>query len=251
MDKLGEIKYNNFGSKMEIIEYDSYSNITILFPKYGWTCKNRYDHFKNGEIKCPYEPRYYSKGYLGEGEYNIKNGKSFNQCYISWRNMLKRCYDKELHLKEKTYEKCEVCEEWLCFQNFAEWYEDNFYQVSNEKMQLDKDILYKGNKVYSPKTCIFVPQRINKLFTKNDKSRGEYPIGLSYDRSRNKIAVQCNDGVSVKKIGRFNTNQMQEAFQLYKEYKERVIKEVADEYKLYIPKELYEAMYRYEVEIDD
>ena len=118
-------------------------------------------------------------------------------------------------------------------------------------MQLDKDILYKGNKVYSPKTCVFVPQRINKLFTKNDKSRGEYPIGLSYDRSRNKIAVQCNDGVSVKKIGRFNTDQIQEAFQLYKEYKERVIKKVADEYKSYIPKKLYDAMYRYEVEIDD
>ena len=40
-------------------------------------------------------------------------------------------------------------------------------------MCLDKDIFCKGNKLYSRCTCIFVPQRINLLFTKSDKSRGK------------------------------------------------------------------------------
>ena len=49
-------------------------------------------------------------------------------------------------------------------------------------MELDKDILFKGNKIYSPSTCIYVPHRINSLFTKSDSARGDYPIGVTYHK---------------------------------------------------------------------
>ena len=42
-----------------------------------------------------------------------------------------------------------------------------------------------------------------------------------------------------------------EAFLCYKTEKEKYIKEVADEFKPYIPQKLYEAMYNYKVEITD
>lgn len=247
-NRLYEENFNNVGSLMKIIEYNSSSDIMILFPQYNWTCKNKYSHFKDGSIKCPYEPRYYNKGYIGEGKYNIKNDKKI---FIIWTDMMKRCYDKNLHLKEGTYKDCEVCKEWHNFQNFVKWYEENYYIIDKEIMALDKDILIKGNKIYSPNTCIFVPKRINNLFTKRDKDRGVYPIGVSYEKSRNKLLVQCNDGNRVKKLGRFNINQVEEAFQCYKQFKEKVIKQVADEYKDRIPQNLYDAMYRYKVEITD
>ena len=41
------------------------------------------------------------------------------------------------------------------------------------------------------------------------------------------------------------------ARQFRKKSKENIIKQVADEYRPYIPRELYEAMYRWEVDIDD
>ena len=45
-------------------------------------------------------------------------------------------------------------------------------------MAIDKDILYKGNKIYCPEKCIFVPFSINSLFTKRQNRRGDYPIGV-------------------------------------------------------------------------
>ena len=51
-------------------------------------------------------------------------------------------------------------------------------------MCLDKDILYKGNKEYAPDKCIFVPERINKLFLKNDADRGDLPIGVTYHKNK-------------------------------------------------------------------
>lgn len=68
--------------------------------------------------------------------------------------MIKRCYNQKCLLKDNTYRGCSVCDEWLNFQNFGEWYDENYYEVPNEVMDLDKDILHKGNKIYSPDNCV-------------------------------------------------------------------------------------------------
>ena len=245
-ERLGEINYNTFGSEMKIIRYNGSKDIDIYFVEYDYIAKNKqYRDFKNGVIKCPYEPRTVGMGYMGEGKYKSKlNGKK-TKAYETWRNMLGRCYDPKLHEKYPTYKDCQVCEEWLNFQNFAEWYEENYYEVGNKTMCLDKDILYKGNKLYSPKTCIFVPDRINKLFVKNDDSRGDLPIGVG--KYFNKYYVSKKNQNERAKL--YNT--IEETFIVYKKLKEEEIKEVANEYKEFIPQKLYDAMYRYEVEIND
>ena len=115
-------------------------------------------------------------------------------------------------------------------------------------MELDKDILNKGNKVYSPDTCVYVPQSINSLFTKSDKVRGEYPIGVY--KQKDKYVAQLNKG-NGKQIYLGSYSTPEEAFQAYKQAKEEYIKEVANEYKDKIPYRLYEALMNYEVEIDD
>ena len=73
MDKAGEERFNNFGSKMIISEYINSKNITVYSPQYNWEVKYRdYDGFKRGTIKCPYEPRVYNMGYVGEGKYEVE-----------------------------------------------------------------------------------------------------------------------------------------------------------------------------------
>ena len=176
VDRVGERNINNFGSEMIIInsytEFNSkynrnYAYIDVYFPRYNWTFKGAtYQSFKNSQIKCPYEKRTYGMGYLGEGKYKGKENGKPTKCYDTWKSMLERCYDPKYHEKEPTYIDCKVCDEWLCFQNFAEWFYDNYYEVEGERMALDKDILNKGNKIYSPNNCIFVPQIINNLFKK-------------------------------------------------------------------------------------
>ena len=255
IDRIGEKNINNFGSEMVIIEYKNVHDIDVYFPEFDWIFKHaKYNNFKKGEIKCPYERRFYNVGYLGEGKYKVsENGKN-TRVYDTWKAMLQRCYSEKEHERHPTYIGCEVYEGWYNFQNFAKWYKDNYYEVGNEKMCLDKDILFKGNKIYSPDTCIFVPETINKLFIKNDKNRGESVIGATLCKN-GKYQAQCNiinpeTGKSKQEyLGLYDSQE--KAFQVYKYHKERNIKQIADYYKIHIPQKLYDAMYNYEVEIDD
>ena len=165
---------------MIIINYRKVKDIDVYFPKYDWTVKGvQYYNFKKGNIKCPYEKRTYGICYLGEGKYKAWKNNKDTRVYKTWKSMLQRCYDEKLQEKYPTYKGCVVCDEWHNFQNFAKWYEDNYYEVCDEKMCLDKDILVKGNKIYSPETCIFVPQTINLLFNKNLNTRGDSVIGAT------------------------------------------------------------------------
>lgn len=255
VDRTGEKNINNFDSKMIIIRYRKAIDIDVYFPEYNWTAENvQYGNFKKGNVACPYERSIYGVGYLGEGKYKIwENGKQ-TKCYKVWYSMLQRCYDSKYKEKHLTYIDCEVCEEWLNFQNFAEWYYNNYYEVEGERMHLDKDILVKGNKIYSPETCIFVPERINTLFTKCNKSRGNCLIGTSLFKNGKYVAhcslIDSETGKSkYEHLGYYETQE--EAYEVYKRYKEKNIKEVADYYKDKIPSKLYNAMYNYEVEITD
>ena len=251
MNRVGEENVNNFGSKMIIVKYRNSLNIDVYFPEYEWTAKNiRYGNFKKGYIKCPYEPRTYGLGYFGEGSYSSKENGKKTRIYNTWHDMLRRCYDYKYQEKQPAYTKCEVCEEWLDFQSFAKWYEENYYEIADETMDLDKDILIKGNKIYSPDTCIFVPQNINKLFIKCDTARGVYPVGVVYNKQIKKYRASCNiKGLSRKHLGYYDTPE--EAFQAYKTFKEKYIKQIANQYIDLIPQSLYNAMINYEVEEDD
>ena len=254
VSKIGEENINTFGSKMIIKEHRKYSDIDVYFPEYNWTFKHvTYQSFKKGKIKCPYEKRYFGVGYLGEGKYKVSENRKLTDEFKIWYHMLQRCYDPKYHEKEPTYKDCTVEDYLLNFQHMCEWLENNYYEIPGEKMCLDKDILNKGNKIYNRDTCIFVPQRINTLFTKSDKSRGKNPIG-TYQLSSGNYQVHCNNayGKSVY-LGSYSTKE--EAFQVYKEYKEKVIKDVIDSYEGKIPEPFYsrlkDAMYNYKVEIDD
>ena len=249
IDRTGERGVNSFGSKMIITKYNNALDIDVYLPEYDYTINHvTYNNFKRGNIKCPYEPRYYGIGYLGEGKYKMSENGKKTKCYNTWHNMLERCYNPKYQEKYPTYKDCEVCESWHNFQTFAEWYNDNYYQIHGEVMCLDKDILIKGNKIYSPETCVFVPEKINLLFIKSDNSRGNDPIGAHQLPSGN-YEVRCNNGEESDYLGRFDN--IYEAFYAYKVHKEKIIKQVADEYKEYIPQKLYHALYNYEVEITD
>lgn len=247
LDRTNEINYNNQGCLMKIIKYINNQNIDIEFDN-GYIVKNvRYGDFKRGLIKNRFHPIIYNKGYLGNS--SSKENKIIKKSYKYWYSMLQRCYDSKFQDKNTSYKDCEVCEEWLCFEIFEKWFNENYYEIKGEKMELDKDILFKGNKIYSPETCIFVPHLINILFVKSNKRRGKYVIGV-YKNKNNKFTARCGNSKNKRiSLGDYNTEN--EAFDAYKKYKEKIIKEIADKYKDKIPEKLYNAMYSWEVDIND
>ena len=139
-------------------------------------------------IKNPFQPSVFGVGYLGSeiNKYPTSiNGKK-SICYQKWHNMLQRCYDEKSLEKYPTYRGCKVCKSWLNYSNFARWwYKWNFneFSLNDEFMCLDKDIINKNNKTYSPKNCLYIPNRINTLFVleKSNKS-SNLPVGIyNYD----------------------------------------------------------------------
>lgn len=248
--RIGETAYNNQGCLMKIIEYYNNKNITVQFlDEHKYIARNvNYANYRRGEVKNPYYKSYKNIGYLGNiSETNIRNMKS----YKTWCYMIDRCYPtddlgKELH---KSYADCTVCDEWLCFENFKKWYDKNYYEIPGEKMQLDKDIIVKRNRVYSPETCCFVPCNINHIFGDSKLTRGEYPMGVYFRKDRGYFDAKCNiDGKQIH-LGCFKTAE--DAFYAYKEFKEKRIKELADKYKKYLPEKTYDALYNWKIKITD
>lgn len=251
--RVGEIKTNINGSNMKIIEYKTRANILVEFLDSGVTTSTNYTSFINGTvtIKNPYEKTVYEVGFIGEGKYKSYANKKQTHYYKTWCGILRRCYSKNEKEKFIAYRDVTVSDEWLNFQNFCKWYDDNYYQVDGEIMHLDKDILVKGNKVYSKETCVYVPVRINSLFVKNDSRRGMLPIGVTYDEQVGKYIARCSGGIKKKTEHISTHNTPEEAFHAYKINKELVIKDTANLYRGKIPNKLYEAMINYKVEITD
>lgn len=257
MNHCGErITYKN-GNEAEIIRYGSNVDIDVMF-KNGYIAKNRqYVAFKNNKIKDKYFPTLYGVGYFGEGEYFANDkGLKNSQEYISWRNMLKRCYDGIYTVKNPSYVGCEVCTEWHNFQNFAKWFNDNKW-TNDFRLCVDKDILKRGNKIYSPNNCCLVGFRINSLFVNAKKTRGKYPLGVKKCSESKNFESSCSilneEGKRYRKhIGNYSTPS--DAFMAYKIFKESYIKEIASNYnKKYdnFPKNVYMAMLNYTIDIND
>ena len=163
--------------------------------------------------------------------------------------MLVRCYSDSSKKKRPTYEGCEVSDNFKSYEYFYEWCQ-NQISFDNEGWHLDKDLLVKGNKVYSETTCVFLPNEINSLLNKREASRGEYLIGVSwYKRDMAFISRVCKNKGKSEYLGSFKTEL--EAFNAYKEAKETFVKEQAEKWKGKIDERAYEALINYTVEITD
>lgn len=241
--RIGEKSITKEGYESELTEYFSKKNCTIVLSDGTVLYKKWYRHFKDGKLKNPYHKSVFNIGYLGEGFYKTKALNKNTKCYNTWLGFLERVYSKKAQEKRSTYIGCSVYEKWCNFQVFAEWFTENYDPEIMQGWHLDKDILVKGNKVYSPETCCFVPQEINVLFTKNNINRGEYPIGVNRTRTKYNAIFKHHS------LGMFNTPE--EAFEAYKTAKEAYIKEVANKWRGKIEEKVYQAMYNYQVEITD
>lgn len=236
-ERIGTVLSNISGQKMKCIDYKNSMNIDVEFLESGYIARNvQWNNFIRGKVK-------------DKKDYDSKE-------YNTWYHMLTRCLNSEYKNKKPTYKDVTCCDEWLSFWNFCDWLrsQENYNVWKELKWSsIDKDIFRKGNKIYSPENCFLVPVNVNNLFVKHDALRGEHPIGVYYDKDVKKYKSFCTNPFIEKivTIGSYNTEK--EAFESYKEYKEALIKKIADiEYeKGTITEKCKNAMYRYVVEIND
>lgn len=144
--------------------------------------------------------------------------------YEKWKSMLLRCYGSDAYkAKTPTYRDCYVCDDWLYFSNFKAWMETQDW----EGKQLDKDLLVKGNKVYSPQTCCFLTRRVNMYLSAARSKKSSLLTGAVLVWTGRYIS-QCNDenGLS-NHLGTFDTEI--EAHNAWRAFKLDVGRKLASE----------------------
>ena len=173
--------------------------MTNFIEEFGW-----YEGFIYKALSKPSNRSVYGVG-INDSPFIIKiridGVRHSHKAYLVWVNMLKRCYNSDYKEKHPTYRDVTCCTEWLLFTNFAKWFKDNYKEGYN----LDKDVLVKDNKIYSPNTCIFAPKEINLFLTLSGAIRGELPIGVTLHQGKFQSSISHKNKAIF--LGYFDTKE--------------------------------------------
>lgn len=225
---------------MKIVKYNNCSDIEVGFQdEHKYIKHTTYNCFTKGQVKNPYDRDLYGVGYHGVGKWKVKDedGK-WSRVYLCWRHMLERCYHEKSSWQYPAYYGiCTVCDEWKCFQTFAEWYKEREYDIDG-RLHLDKDILFDGNKEYSPDKCLLVPQKINMLFMDYRPNKDGLPHGIG--KAANGRYSSAYRG---KSLGVFNT--LEKAIAVHDIARLDYINEVTEGQKDTLPIKVYNALKNY------
>lgn len=247
--RLGEKRKNKQGREMTIIEYRGAEDIDVMLESGFIVEHTEYQLFERGHISDPFFPSLYGVGYMGMRT-PYKKSSEYEKPYEVWSSMMKRCYNKNC-TRHTWYEDCEVVKEWHNFATFLKWYNDHYYTLPDGMgdVDLDKDIKIHKNRVYGPDTCLLVPAAINRMLYHRITSHTGLPLGVTYDKKFNRYKARGRIDKKDKFFGFYNT--IEDAFNRVKMEKEKEIHKVAEVYKPYVPKYIYDAIINYEVMIDD
>ena len=190
----------------------------------------------------------WGKGFNDRSKPAKVDGKHVKE-YILWMMMLRRCFSEKCQTLRPTYKGCNVSDNFLNYSYFYDWCQEQvgFKCVDTNGCSwcLDKDILFTGNKLYSETNCVFVPQEINTFFIDCGASRGDCPVGVYFNKQNGKFKAHCSVNGKRQHLGLFNTPQ--EAFVVYKPFKEALCKQLALKWQHEIDHRVFEAMMKWEV----
>lgn len=242
--QVGEIYATVSGGDAKVVEYVNARNIVVEFINTGFKKTCSAGNLRIGMVADDSLP-----SFLGVGIVDIstshENRKPLKP-YKLWKDMLSRCYSGKSHYL--SYKGCSVSENFKRLSYFTNWCK-NQKGFGQEGWHLDKDILGKGNKVYSEDTCCFLPKEINCIFGTNAKVRGKYPIGVQKQTGSNRFMSKVKQGATeISKCG-FLTPE--DAFSWYKAQKEARIRSVAEQFKDQLDPRAYNALMSWQIEITD
>ena len=238
---------NSFGS-FKIIKYNSSRDVIIQFENTGSIRSINLIHTNTGEVRDLYAPTVHGVGVIGS-KYPITINRKKTKEYALWTSMISRCYSDRHHKNLETYKDCTISDNFKSYEYFYEWC-NNQTGFNSLNFDLDKDLLIKGNKIYSENTCVFIPHEVNACFVKAKTIRGELPIGVTIDKRHNVYVANLKAKHREKSYIASFSNPI-EAFNAYKKAKEFYIKELANKWKDKIDTRAYNALMEYQVEITD
>ena len=217
-----------------------YGAIRELYDKNGTVSEDQIMEIVNEVEYKPenWNPWYFRRTFEGVGYLGTGNVDYHSDAFIRWRNMIQRCYNRKIHINKPYYKDKSVCEEWQNFSNFRIWYEEHIIPAA--KVDLDKDLLCKDSKEYSPETCSLITHYLNTVF----EDRG---IKQTITETDNGFKVYMMILDKKQDVGIFQTKE--EACRAFEEYKKKYIMDLAESCKGKVQDFVYNAMVNWKVEI--
>lgn len=120
-------------TKVEIQHNDKYGHKTVV----------SITNLREGNIKNPYRPNAYGKGYFGVGPYVGAKGKHNYPSYRIWHSLIKRVYVKKPELS--------LWEDWHDFQVFTRWYLNELEMIEEGSFKLSH---YLEDGCYKPPVIV-------------------------------------------------------------------------------------------------
>lgn len=225
----------NFGTCV-VVEYNNNKDVLVKFDRTGATVACRFDALRHGQVADRTQPTVYGVGIVGD--MTTKKSGKIVPSYLAWKGIMQRGYGGHNRV---AYAEVTVCDEWLTYKNFHDWYE-MYHRTGYE---LDKDILKKGNKIYCPEYCRYVPSEINKVFIGHINKNKVLPVGVTYNKNSKSYAAAISIDDKVKNLG--YTSTIEEAHDLYKVAKLDRIHSLANKYKAVIDCDVYDTLINWEV----
>lgn len=245
----GKVYPTKTSGELTIVEYISSVKVLIRFLNTGNERFARIGDINKQEVRDKEAFPVYSFGIMDIPN-ELRRGQPEPKEYKIWNGIRQRCYNENIRHHCPTYKDVFMSDNFAVYSYFKDWCSKQI-GFGNEGWHLDKDILVKGNKVYSEDTCCFVPAEINTLILRADRIRGKYPIGVYHDTSKfhKRFSARVSKGGKYKRFGSYLTPE--EAFYVYKKEKESHIQEIANKWKDQIDPRVYEAMMNWTIEITD
>ena len=240
---VGKRFRNNLGEWATVMEYIGATKIAIEFD--GYEGKINYAAnaaLRNGGFRNSYKPTMDGVGYMGVGKYVGKVEDGTDKVYVIHRHMIARCYSERVQKLQPAYIGCSVDERWHNLQVFADFYINNqFYGLG---YHLDKDLLIRGNRVYSPEACTLLPPEINSALASTPESVSGLPLGVN--KIDNGYVARLNKtGQGREYLGYYKTAE--EAHNIYVKAKEAYIHSLAEKWKGKIEDRAYQALMEWKV----
>lgn len=241
--KVGEV-YPTKSGTLTVLEYVRATKILIQHnDEHGFKMWTQADRIRKGGVRNPYEKLEDGYSFTGYGYCCTIPKEIRNELLSRWRGVVDRTLSPTYHVpnRRNSYEDVTLCEEWYNFQNFCRFCVENKYY--HRDFHLDKDLLVRGNKIYSPETCCFLPQYLNVVISINYETGNGLPVGVN--RKNNYYEATISYRGKRKRIGAYPTSE--EASVAYVEAKEAYVKELTLEWKDKIDPRAFEALMNWTV----
>ena len=233
-------KSNNYGD-FKIVGIYSDGRFIIRFVETGYTTIVERQILIRGKVKDKKRATVYGVGVIGD-KYPCQVGGKRKLEYALWKGMLRRCYSPKEQAKNPTYEGCTVSENFKSYEYFYEWCQEQ-KGFGLPDWQLDKDLLVKGNKVYSEDTCCFLPRVLNSAIANKRSEVNKIPIGVRKDKN-GKFFGYCRveEGRPIVSIP-YDT--IDEALEFYRTIRKEYVRRMARSYKKELSDKAFKALMLY------